>query len=614
MRPTLSEPVMLIRSFIIRPMPLMLVTLATATGCAICEDWRFEDRFSLVCADTPDDEPAPIPGCWTPDHQPILTIAAVEGPAADAIAVQGCAAIDPITGRCAAGPLAERGAPADNHLPVGAWTARAEGHRCADAIEGFECAAELGRAEALLVPVAGPAPRFDPQVIITCDDLPRPGPPLGDGPLPEPMVDDGAGGLIPDTVAHCAGLNGVQVYAADAPHRFRVWGPVEPVSPFEPAPSGGVFARQIAALLACTQRRCADRNTWRDPRAPVGDPLAACCAVPEGDDARCWVPGEATAPPSTYGLPGMLECPAALGEPVCTQQDRWPSIDAWAREVIDPEPDPEAVAEALAASVVTIEWLDVPADGGLPNAARNRQRIEDGRDYERYLKAQLAAKWPRRWRDSYRYRPRPLDIEMTYAAQQRIDGLTEAFPVGRSPGGAPARIQRAGDRMRHSDGFVQRYRRTHNAGTIVEAKCLSPFTQFDPRRQSWAWNMQLGFVAQLFDYINHARHEWRRRADVVPHLIVRYFFCEPVPHWTAQLMATATAATAGTTIFGWKVAGPPGATWVQTPIWHLDAMGLIDMVGTAIESWDGDVPWGAEGGDLIMNLTGTLYDQLSGSE
>ena len=76
------------------------------------------------------------------------------------------------------------------------------------------------------------------KAVITCDDLPRPGLPLGDGPLPEVMVDDGAGGLIPDTVAHCAGLNGVRVYAADAPHRFRVSGPVEPVSPFEPAPSG----------------------------------------------------------------------------------------------------------------------------------------------------------------------------------------------------------------------------------------------------------------------------------------------------------------------------------------------------------------------------------------
>ncbi|MEZ4431652.1 MAG: hypothetical protein R3F65_04510 [bacterium] len=89
-------------------------------------------------------------------------------------------------------------------------------------------------------------------------------------------------------------------------------------------------------------------------------------------------------PVSELGLPGMIECPPGEIEARCTQQERWPTIGAWNAEVIEPDwNDPAVQAEALAASEITVHWIEPPQ---LVDAFAARQnRVQAGRDFERYM-------------------------------------------------------------------------------------------------------------------------------------------------------------------------------------------------------------------------------------
>ena len=360
------------------------------------------------------------------------------------------------------------------------------------------------------------------------------------------------------------------------------------------------------------------QDTDPDQLDTDGDGLGdACdCVPPEGDDARCWLDGDETRPRSELGLPGMIECPPGELEAVCTQQDRWPTIQAWHDEIyaIDWD-DPALQAEALAAAEVTIRWVEPPPPFA-PVAARNPNRIQAGRDFERYAQRALRRRWRNRFRARFAYHPPALDFEMDYFASVKVGDATVAIPVGQ-PAGAPRRVVlRDPNRTRYSDGFIESSRRTHGRGTMVEAKCLGPFVKFDPRHSRWAWLMQVGFAAQLLDYLNFAKRSWGRGAIGTPPIRIQYYFCDAMPHWAYLLITAALADGGPSELFGLPQInfGPPGANWVQTPIWYPDALGLADAMGTALENWEGFVPWGNEPGDWLMNITGPIYDGLGGSE
>ncbi|MEZ4437255.1 MAG: hypothetical protein R3F65_33085, partial [bacterium] len=344
----------------------------------------------------------------------------------------------------------------------------------------------------------------------------------------------------------------------------------------------------------------------------LGD--ACDCVPPEGDDARCWLDGAATVPVSELGLPGMIECPPGEIEARCTQQERWPTIGAWNAEVIEPDwNDPAVQAEALAASEITVHWIEPPQ---LVDAFAARQnRVQAGRDFERYMQQTMASKHGILFRKFYRYNPPPLSLEMTYQASRRADGVMSAITIG-APDGAPAVVElRDPNRVRLADGFIAESRRTHDRGVMLEAKCLSPWVVFDGRRP-WMWKMQIAFAAQLHDYLAFARRSWRRDRMRPPPLRVNYYFCGALPKWAAQLIALAMASDLPSGIFDLpdRLPTPPGVDWLRSPTWYPDALGLADAGATLIENWDGLIPWGNEGGDWLMNITGPVYDMLSGSE
>lgn len=344
----------------------------------------------------------------------------------------------------------------------------------------------------------------------------------------------------------------------------------------------------------------------------LGD--ACDCAPPEGDDARCWLDGADTAPVSELGLPGMIACPPGETEARCTQQDRWPTIGAWNAEVIEPDwHDPAVQAEALAASAITVRWIDPPQ---LIDAFAARQnRVQAGRDFERYVKRTMVTRHGNRFLDRYTFTPPPLDFAMVYHASARINGAVEAVPIA-VPAGAPARVQlRDPNRTRFSDGFIVHSRRTHDRGTMIEAKCLNPLMVFNGDR-IWQWKMQIGFIAQLYDYLAYARSTWERGARGTPPIRINYYFCDFIPQWAGRFIALALASDHASGIFDVpdRLPTPPGADWVRSPIWYPDALGLADASGTLLENWDGLIPWGNEGGDWLMNITGPVYDMLSGSE
>ena len=352
-----------------------------------------------------------------------------------------------------------------------------------------------------------------------------------------------------------------------------------------------------------------------EQRDTDGDGLGdACeCVAPEGDEARCWLEGDETAPVSALGLPGMIECPEGEAEPKCTQQARWPTIQAWHDEVIEPDwNDPVVQAEALAAAEITVRWIEPPRLGD-PAAARP-QRVQRGRDFEQFVMTHLQSKHPGRFFERYRYNPPPLNFEMHYHASALINGEMSAWPVPR-PREAPHRVQRQGNRTRISDGFIRAHAGTHGRGTMIESKCLGPFVQFDPERHRWAWMMQVAFAAQLMDYIGHVTDSWGRGARGTPPVRIQYYFCEAQPYWVKLLMATTMAAG---TAPGWfadpDVLGPRNHDWIQQPVWYPDPLGIAQAAGTAIENWEGLIPWGNHGGDWLMNVTSSIYDELSGSE
>ncbi|MCA9541949.1 MAG: hypothetical protein KC620_23795, partial [Myxococcales bacterium] len=157
---------------------------------------------------------------------------------------------------------------------------------------------------------------------------------------------------------------------------------------------------------------------------------------------------------------------------------------------------------------------------------------------------------------------------------------------------------------------------THGRGVVIEAKCLNPFAQFRAQQHAWAWMMQLGFTAQLADYLNFARQSWGRGQIGTPPIKIQYFFCDFLPRWAALQMVGALAIGGSAEFFGEPEVrfGPRDRNWTRSPIWYREALGLADAAGTLIENWEGFVPWGQEPGDWLMNLTGPVYDGLSGSE
>ena len=347
-----------------------------------------------------------------------------------------------------------------------------------------------------------------------------------------------------------------------------------------------------------------------------GDGLGdACdCVAPEGDEARCWLEGDETAPVSALGLPGMIECPAGEVEPKCTQQARWPTIGAWNAEVIEPDwSDPAVQADGLAASAITVRWVEPPRLGD-PVAAR-QNRIQAGRDFERYMQRAMATKYEALFLRRYTFNPPPLNLEMTYQASSRIDGAMSAIPIA-VPDGAPPIVRLVvPNRVRIADGFIAESRYTHDRGVMLEAKCLSPWVVFDGRRP-WMWKMQIAFAAQLYDYLAFARRSWRRDRIDTPPIRVNYYFCGALPKWAAQLIALAMASDLPSGIFDLPqpLPNPAGVDWLRSPVWYPDALGLADAGATLIENWDGLIPWGNHGGDWLMNITGPVYDGLSGSE
>ncbi|MEZ4431754.1 MAG: thrombospondin type 3 repeat-containing protein [bacterium] len=344
----------------------------------------------------------------------------------------------------------------------------------------------------------------------------------------------------------------------------------------------------------------------------LGD--ACDCVPPEGDDARCWLDGAETVPVSELGLPGMIECPPGEIEARCTQQERWPTIGAWNAEVIEPDwNDPALQAEALAASAITVHWIEPPQI--IDAFAARQNRVQAGRDFERYVKRTMVTRHEDRFLDRYTFNPPPLDFAMEYHASARINGAIEAVPIA-VPAGAPARVQlRDPNRTRISDGFIVHSRRTHDRGTMIEAKCLNPLMVFNGDR-IWQWKMQIGFVAQLYDYLAYARSTWERGARGTPPIRINYYFCDYIPQWAGRFVALALASDHASGIFDVpdRLPTPPGTDWVRSPIWYPDALGLADAGGTLLENWDGLIPWGNEGGDWLMNITGPVYDMLSGSE
>ena len=353
-----------------------------------------------------------------------------------------------------------------------------------------------------------------------------------------------------------------------------------------------------------------------EQRDTDGDGLGdACeCVAPEGDEARCWLEGDETAPVSALGLPGMIECPDGEPEPRCTQQARWPTIGAWNDEVIEPDwNDPRLQAEGLAAAEITVRWVEPPVlvDG----IAARQNRIQAGRDFERYMQRAMATKYDFRFRESYRYNPPPLTLEMTYQASSRVNGTMLAVPIG-VPAGAPDVVRlNVPNRVRIADGFISHSRYTHDRGVMLEAKCLSPWVVFDGRRP-WMWKMQIAFAAQLYDYLAFARQSWPRGHLDTPPIRVNYYFCDALPKWAAHLIALAMASDLPSGIFDLPrpLPNPRGVDWLRSPVWYPDALGLADAGATVIENWDGLIPWGNQGGDPLMNITGTVYDMLSGSE
>ena len=214
----------------------------------------------------------------------------------------------------------------------------------------------------------------------------------------------------------------------------------------------------------------------------------------------------------------------------------------------------------------------------------------------------------------YSYNPPPLNFEMTYHASALINGEMSAWPVA-PPDAAPREIRRAGARTRISDGFIAAHAGSHQRGLMIESKCLGKFVQFDPQRHRWAWMMQIAFAAQLMDYMAHAQGSWGRGAIGTPPIRIQYYFCEEQPYWVKLLMASAMASGTASGMFADPDRiGPLNHDWIQQPIWYPDPLGMAHAAGTAIENWEGLIPWGNQGGDWLMNITSSVYDQLSGSE
>ncbi|MCB9541223.1 MAG: thrombospondin type 3 repeat-containing protein [Myxococcales bacterium] len=167
----------------------------------------------------------------------------------------------------------------------------------------------------------------------------------------------------------------------------------------------------------------------------LGD--ACDCVPPEGDDARCWLDGAETVPVSELGLPGMIECPPGEIEARCTQQERWPTIGAWNAEVIEPDwNDPAVQAEALAASEITVHWIEPPQP--VDAFAARQNRVQAGRDFERYMQRTMRTRHPGRFRTRFVFNPPPLDLAMTYQASARIGRRHERHP-DRRPTARPPR-------------------------------------------------------------------------------------------------------------------------------------------------------------------------------
>ncbi|MEZ4436157.1 MAG: hypothetical protein R3F65_27485, partial [bacterium] len=248
--------------------------------------------------------------------------------------------------------------------------------------------------------------------------------------------------------------------------------------------------------------------------------------------------------------------------------------------------------------------------------AARQNRVQAGRDFEQYVRTALRQRWRERFDRVFAYHPPPLDIEMQYYASASMGGAIDAFPVD-PPAGAPARIvRREPNRRRYADGFIASHPGTHQRGVMIEAKCLNPYLEFDARNHAWARIMQVGFVTQLHDYLAFANDTWRARRAQTPPIRVQYYFCDFIPRWAGLLMAAALAQGAPAGYFGEPQLrfGPPDNNWVRSPVWYPDALGLADAVGSAVENWEGFIPWSDEGGDWMMNITGSIYDQLSGSE
>lgn len=387
-------------------------------------------------------------------------------------------------------------------------------------------------------------------------------------------------------------------------------------------------------LFSCAAEACAAANDFEAQDEDADGLNDTCdCVEPESEDvARCWLSGDETDPPTGGGLPGLRECPDGEGgEPVCQVQERWPTIQAWYDDRIEPALDnPNLIAQARAQSAVSYRFIDGE------NQVKAQADADEGHDFERYLKAHMAEKWGVRYRRRGTYIAGPLNKWIEYATAS-VDGEHST-----SPSGEVENVVMPGGRVRHSDGQSDaipdpfRPGRQAEPQILHEAKCMNPWLQFGPGVNPGKWGkmkmMQFGFFTQLWDYVNYVDAE---RGAMVTNRIIQYYFCRRIPLWANRLLLLMYAGNADRGSlqfehsFGDHFAHNDQnfGAWITIPIYNwndalengVEALAVLqenldELLRVVVELEGANVDGVGLAADIALIMGTSVYDSLSGSE